>query len=63
VIDISGARVKFDDGWGLVRASSNEPVLVLVFEDRTEEGLDKIKAIFREKLNKYSEVSKEWKNE
>lgn len=63
VIDINGARVKFNDGWGLVRASSNEPVLVLVFEAKTEEGLNKIKAIFKEKLNKYSEVSKEWKNE
>lgn len=63
VIDINGARVKFDNGWGLVRASSNEPVLVLVFEAKTEEKLKKIKAIFREKLNKYPEVSKEWKNE
>jgi len=63
VIDINGARVEFDDGWGLVRASSNEPVLVLVFEARTKERLNEIKSIFREKLNKYPEVNKEWKNE
>ena len=34
VIDINGARVEFEDGWGLVRASSNLPVLVLVFEGK-----------------------------
>jgi len=32
VIDINGARVEFEDGWGLIRASSNLPVLVLGFE-------------------------------
>ncbi|GAH21984.1 unnamed protein product, partial [marine sediment metagenome] len=32
VIDINGARVVFDDGWGLVRASSNLPELVIIFE-------------------------------
>ena len=35
VNDVNGARVTFDDGWGLVRASSNLPELVLVFEGRT----------------------------
>ncbi len=60
VIDINGARVYFEDGWGLVRASSNTPTLVLRFESKTQEGLDKIKAVFKEKLDKFDVVSKDW---
>jgi phosphomannomutase/phosphoglucomutase len=63
VIDINGARVLFPEGWGLVRASSNEPVLVLVFEAKTQEALEKYKKIFKEKFAKYPEISKVWKNE
>jgi phosphomannomutase/phosphoglucomutase len=29
VIDVDGARVLFGDGWGLVRASNTQPVLVV----------------------------------
>jgi phosphomannomutase/phosphoglucomutase len=32
VVDIDGARVLFPQGWGLVRASNTQPVLVLRFE-------------------------------
>lgn len=63
VIDVNGARVLFEEGWGLVRASSNEPVLVLVFEAKTQEALDKYKKIFREKFAKYPEIGKVWHNE
>ena len=31
-IDLDGVRVKFEDGWGLVRASNTQPTLVLRFE-------------------------------
>ncbi|GAI22502.1 unnamed protein product, partial [marine sediment metagenome] len=62
VIDINGARVKFDNGWGLVRASSNLPVLVLVFESKTKKGLKEIQDLFRKKLAKYPEIGKEWKS-
>jgi len=44
VIDIDGVRVQFDDGWGLVRASNTQPVLVLRFESKTEEGLIAIRS-------------------
>jgi phosphomannomutase/phosphoglucomutase len=44
VIDIDGVRVQFDDGWGLVRASNTQPVLVLRFESKTEEGLTAIRS-------------------
>jgi phosphomannomutase / phosphoglucomutase len=40
VVDVDGARVLFDDGWGLVRASNTQPVLVMRFEARTLELLD-----------------------
>lgn len=60
VNDINGARVKFEEGWGLVRASSNLPVLVLVFEAKTQEVVDKIQNIFHQKMDKYPEIGKEW---
>jgi phosphomannomutase/phosphoglucomutase len=63
VIDINGARVVFEDGWGLVRASSNMPILVLRFEAKTPERLDEIKAVFRKYMDKFSEIGKEWVNE
>jgi len=44
VIDVDGARVLFGDGWGLVRASNTQPILVLRFEARTPEHLAAIRA-------------------
>jgi phosphomannomutase/phosphoglucomutase len=41
VVDVDGARVLFGEGWGLVRASNTQPVLVMRFEARTPELLDK----------------------
>ncbi|MGH9595084.1 MAG: phosphomannomutase/phosphoglucomutase, partial [Bryobacteraceae bacterium] len=32
VIDVDGVRVLFSDGWGLLRASNTQPVLVMRFE-------------------------------
>ena len=60
VVDINGARVYMDGGWGLVRASSNTPTLVLRFEAKTEEDLEKIKKVFKDKLDKFESVSKNW---
>lgn len=62
VTDINGGRVYLENGWGLVRASSNVPALVLVFEAKTEEGVKKIETIFREKLKRFPEVGSEWKS-
>jgi len=52
VVDVDGARVIFEDGWGLLRASNTQPVLVLRFEAKDEERLKQIQQIFREKLQK-----------
>ncbi|MEO0078605.1 MAG: phosphomannomutase/phosphoglucomutase [candidate division WOR-3 bacterium] len=56
VIDIDGARVVFEDGWGLVRASNTQPVLVLRFEARTPERLPEIQALFFDQLRRFPEV-------
>jgi phosphomannomutase/phosphoglucomutase len=37
VNDIDGVRMSFDKGWGLIRASNTQPILVLRFE-ATDEG-------------------------
>jgi phosphomannomutase / phosphoglucomutase len=50
VIDIDGVRVEFGDGWGLVRASNTQPVLVVRFEARTPQRLAEIRALFMEPL-------------
>lgn len=60
VVDINGARVYTNNGWGLVRASSNTPTLVLRFEAKTEENLEKIKRLFKSKLDKFPNVNKNW---
>ncbi len=52
VIDIDGARVLFDDGWGLVRASNTQPALVLRFEAMTENRLRDIRNLVEETLKK-----------
>ena len=63
VITVNGARVLFDNGWGLVRASSNEQKLVLVFEGKTQQDIKEYKSIFRNTFSKYSEIGSEWENE
>ena len=50
IIDVDGVRVKFEDGWGLVRASNTQPVLVLRFEALTEKRLQEIKKLVEDKV-------------
>ena len=52
MIDIDGARVEFGDGWGLVRASNTQPVLVVRFEARTPERLREIETLMMESLKR-----------
>lgn len=44
VIDVDGARVLFGDGWGLIRASNTQPVLVARYEALTPQRLSEIRA-------------------
>lgn len=52
IADIDGLRVDYPDGWGLCRASNTTPNLVLRFEARDGEALERIKGVFREQLAK-----------
>jgi phosphomannomutase / phosphoglucomutase len=42
-IDVDGVRIQYPDGWGLIRASNTQPVIVLRFEARTRDQLDMIR--------------------
>jgi len=44
VIDVDGARILFPNGWGLVRASNTQDVLVMRFEADTQANLDLIRS-------------------
>jgi len=58
VVTIDGARVVFAHGWGLLRASNTQPVLVLRFESQSTAGLAEIEEAFRASLRRFPEV--EW---
>lgn len=44
-IDVDGVRVVFDDGWGLVRSSNTQPLLVLRFEAKSEARMKEIQQL------------------
>ena len=56
VIDIDGARVLFDGGWGLVRASNTQPVIVARCEGKTKEDLEYISRTIKEGLLNFPQV-------
>ncbi len=60
VIDIDGARIEFEDGFALVRASNTQSVLVLRFEAKTEGRLEEFKDLIFSKLKRYKEVNLEY---
>jgi phosphomannomutase/phosphoglucomutase len=50
-VTVDGVRVVFPDGWGLVRASNTQPLLVLRFEAKTPERLAELQALVRGKVD------------
>jgi phosphomannomutase/phosphoglucomutase len=50
VVDVDGVRVIFKDGWGLIRASDTEPVIVMRFEATSEMKLQEIRNLMESKL-------------
>ena len=50
IIDVDGVRVKFPEGWGLIRASNTQPVLVMRFEASTPQKLAEYRAIVERTL-------------
>lgn len=51
VNDVDGVRVSFEKGWGLMRASNTQPVLVMRFEAETPEQLAEYRAAMEAALN------------
>jgi phosphomannomutase/phosphoglucomutase len=56
VNDIDGVRIMFGDGWGLVRASNTQPVIVLRFEARTSDRLQEIQNLVISKLKEFGDI-------
>lgn len=52
--DVDGVRLLFPDGWGLVRASNTQPVLVLRFEARSEKRLGEIRELVEKRVADFS---------
>jgi phosphomannomutase/phosphoglucomutase len=50
IIDVDGVRVRFPEGWGLIRASNTQPALVLRFEAQSPQRLDEYRAIIEDKI-------------
>jgi len=44
IVDTDGVRVTLPGGWGLVRASNTQPMLVLRFEADSEASLDRVRS-------------------
>jgi phosphomannomutase/phosphoglucomutase len=57
VLDVDGARVQFGDGWGLIRASNTQPVLVVRFEAKSRERLQEIARDVFDTLSRFPEVT------
>jgi phosphomannomutase/phosphoglucomutase len=51
IITIDGIRVRFDEGWGLIRASNTQPALVLRFEASSHDHLTQIQAYLEGQLS------------
>ncbi|MEE2877030.1 MAG: phosphomannomutase/phosphoglucomutase [Candidatus Neomarinimicrobiota bacterium] len=55
-LDIDGVRIRFPDGWGLVRASNTQPVIVCRFEAKSEERMKEIQQMILSKIGELGEV-------
>jgi len=53
VITTDGARILFDGGWGLVRASNTQAILVLRFEADSQENLTRIREMVETCVNSF----------
>jgi phosphomannomutase/phosphoglucomutase len=50
VITVDGVRAVFDKGWGLIRASNTQPVLVMRFEANDPVSLESIKSMMEQQV-------------
>jgi phosphomannomutase len=56
VSEIDGLRVSYADGWGLIRASNTQPVVVFRFESETEQGLKAVQDRIRQQVLKVDDT-------
>ncbi len=52
IVDTDGVRILLEDGWGLVRPSNTQPILVLRFEAHSRAALERIQGMVMEDLEK-----------
>lgn len=55
-ITVDGVRIKFGDGWGLVRSSNTQPVIVCRFEANSIQRKDEIMNLVLTKLKEFGEL-------
>lgn len=58
VIDVDGARVQFENGWGLVRASNTQPAVTLRFEAHKKPQLVEYMNKFNDKLKAFEQIDR-----
>ena len=56
---IDGVRIQFGDGWGLVRSSNTQPVIVTRFEANSMERMEEIKKLVLDKLQSFGDITLE----
>jgi len=49
-VTIDGVRINYPDGWGLVRASNTQPVLVARCESKSSKGLEFITRDLKDRI-------------
>ena len=59
---VDGVRIKFGDGWGLVRSSNTQPVIVCRFEANTAERMEEIQSIVMNTLQASGKLIVDAKN-
>lgn len=56
VVTVDGARVQFENGWGVVRASNTQPAVTMRFEAYEDDHLVTYMQLFRDQLAGYPEI-------
>ena len=59
VVTVDGARVVFEHGWGLVRASNTQPAVTLRFEAYTRAQISEYMQIFKAQLDRYPQIDQD----
>ena len=56
---VDGVRIRFGDGWGLVRSSNTQPVIVCRFEANTKDRMEALKELVLTKLQEFGNLELE----